>query len=529
MMSAQPERPADEAFDVIIVGAGLAGSLAAARLSTAGKTVLVLESGPDWNMGDLVSSQVWARRLKWGGPAVEVTGEHPYAHNFNAGWGFGGAALHHYGTWPRLQTEDFAVASRYGKGLDWPVDYAVLRPHYDKLQREVGLSGDAEAEVWRGPGDPYPMPPLKDFAQARIIKRGFDAMGLRTAPVPAAINSVDYEGRPACIYDGWCDAGCPLYALGGNPLVLWVPDAESAGAIFRAGATVTRIRRRGNGLVGGVDYVMDGATRTADAKLVIVAANPVQTPRLLLASAGEQASTGLANSSGLVGRYFMTHSLINQFALFDEPTEPHMGVTSATFISQDNYTKTARPGAFGSYQWLIAPAIKPNDLAGLAVGRPDLIGAGLDDFMKRAVKSAGLMVGMGEEMPDPDNRVELSEERDAFGMPRARVVHRFNDDAQALWSHMKAEGEAIMQAAGATETWASPMASAHMMGGTVMGTDPGKSVTDSFGQTHDLRNLFIAGSSLFPTSGASNPTFTIAALTDRTADHVLDNWDAITG
>lgn len=193
--------------DVVIVGSGASGSLLAAKLSQAGKKVLILEAGPELKMSYLYSSQIWARRLKWGGPATETGGKDPISVAFNQGWGSGGVAMHHYAVWLRLYIEDFEMKSRFGRGLKWPISYEELRPFYDQIQREVGISGDAKEEVWRPVGEPYPMPPLQIFNQGRIIEGGFKKLGLRTSPLPVAINSIEYNGRPACIYDGWCDAG----------------------------------------------------------------------------------------------------------------------------------------------------------------------------------------------------------------------------------------------------------------------------------------------------------------------------------
>ncbi|MEX6725490.1 GMC oxidoreductase [Parapedomonas caeni] len=519
-----PSAAPTDTVDVLIVGAGAAGSLLAARLAQAGKSVLVLEAGPPWNGGDLVSSHIWSRRLRWGGPGVATTGAQPIGFGYNAGWGVGGAALHHYGTWPRLKPADFTMHSRYGRGLDWPIGYDDLRPYYDTIQEEVGVSGDAEAEVWRPAGAPYPMPPLQSFKQSAVLARGFKAMGKRVAPAPMAITSTEYKGRPACMYDGWCDAGCPIMALA-NPQVLYLPQAEEAGARIVANAAVTRLLASRKDRVDGVEYrLADGTLVRQSARLVILAASVVGNPALLLNSASDLHPRGIGNATGLVGRYVMTHALVQIAGLFTEETEPHLGVIGAHQICHDDYDKQATPGAFGSRQWLIAPAIKPNDLAGLANVRADLVGPALDAFMRRAVRHAANMIGMNEEEPHRDNRVELTTDTNAWGVKGARLVHGFSEDARKLWQAMADEGMAIFKAAGATDAWHSPMNSAHLMGGTVMGTARDNSVTDSHGRVHDLQNLFIAGAGLFPTSGAANPTFTLHALAARSAERIIAHW-----
>ena len=518
------------AADVVIVGSGASGSVLAAKLAGAGKRVVILEAGPERRMSDLVSSQIWARRLKWGGAPVIEKGAQPIGHGFNAGWGTGGAALHHYGVWPRLHPEDFEVKSRYDRGLDWPIGYDDLRPFYDRIQTEVGMSGDAEAEIWRPPGAPYPMKPVPRFAQADVLARGFKALGMTVAPLPLAVTTENYRGRPACIWDGWCDAGCPTGALA-NPLAVYLPQALEAGAEIRHRAMVTRVLTDDKGTgARGVEYIDgDGARHTLRAAVVVLAAFAVQNPRILLNSVSARQPRGLANSSGLVGAYAMTHAAGGINGLFDEDTESFYGATGGQLINQDGYPKDGHGNdAFGSYQWLIARAVKPNDLLGFAVGRPDIYGAKLDDFMKRATRGFAAMTSVGEDLPVAENRVGLSTKKDAFGLPLAEVVHNAVPASLALWRRAVAEGRRLFKAAGAKQVWTGPIAPMHILGGTIMGNDPKASVTDSYGLTHDVGNLFIAGPGLFPTSGGVNPTFTVHALALRTADHMIEHWGALT-
>ncbi len=515
--------------DAIIVGAGAAGSLLAAKLAEGGKSVLVLEAGPAWKSEDLVSSQIWARRLRWGGPFIGSTGDNPIGVGFNSGWGLGGAALHHYGTWPRFMPEDFNVRSTHGKGLDWPIGYDDLRPYYDRIQEEVGMSGDAEAEVWRPEGAPYPLPPLANFAQARLVAKGFEALGMKTAPSPMAILSQPYKGRDACIYDGWCDAGCPTGALA-NPLVTYQPIARKAGATFETGVYVTRLLQGRNAReVSGVEYIdADGATQTAEADVTILAASPLSNPAILLNSKGDGWDAGAGNSSGLVGSYVMAHPIAPVFGFFDEEeTENYLGVSGAQFTNLDHYGKTSfGGGAFGSLQWQIGPAAKPNDLLGVAMARADLFGEELTQFMERAVHHLAIMFGFCESLPRRENRIELSDREGPGGTRLPQAVHGFAPEAVKLWEKACELGVRVMKAAGAADPWHNPLVSAHIMGGTVMGSDPKASVADSYGRCHDIPNLFVSGPGLFPTCGAMNPNFTNHALGLRSAEHMLENWPA---
>lgn len=508
--------------DAVIVGAGYAGSIMARELARAGKRVVVLESGPAWRSGDLISSQIWSRRLRGGIGPYRSGGQDPVGIGFNLGRGLGGAGIHHYAGWFRMHPEDFELRTRYGRHLDWPLSYEDLRPYYDRIQTDVGMSGDAAAEVWRPAGAPYPLPPLPRQRQAEVLKRGFDALGLRTAPTPSAILSRPYKGRPACDLGGWCDAGCSTGALG-NPLVTFIPQAQQAGATFLTGAHVTRVLMR-DGRASGVEYVDAGGRKTINAKLVVLAAFALETPRLLLSSA----AGGIANSSGLVGKYIQVHTLMSVFGLFGEPTDPARGPVGSQLLCQDMYDHDPAKGWFGGYQWLAATSKKPNDLIGLAGARMDLHGSSLDAFMRRASTSLAAMDCIGTGTVSEQNHLRLLDERDEYGVPICEVVHAYDDDARALYTAAEQQGQAIMRAAGAQEVWTGARATAHIMGGTVMGRDPRTSVVNQYGQTHDVENLFVSTPGVFPTGAAVNPTFTQVAWTLRSAEWLVRQWAEVT-
>ncbi len=522
-----------EKVDAVIAGAGASGSVYAAVLAKTGKKVVVLEQGPDWKLSDLISSDFWGRRIKTAGAPFLLEGRNPVGYSYQSGWGVGGAALHYFANFPRLLPNDFKVKSEHNRGLDWPISYQDLAPYFDKVARDVGVSGDARAEeIWRPAGAPYPMPPMKTFRNGDIWLKGFAAAGIRMVPAAVGMNSTDYKGRPACIYDGWCHVGCPTGALS-NPLVTYLADARKAGAEVRAWSTVTRVLTNAKGTrVTGVEYYDQKKQKQFQpASVVVLAAWSAQNPRILLNSANGAHPKGLANRSGLVGKYLMTHYSSGTWALFDENVENHMGTTGAQYMSYDRYGKTSHKGAFGSSFIVAGTAMKTSDLGGFANARLDLFGPELHAFMKRAARGLTRIGAFGEEMPNIENRVELALDKDEFGMPLGRIVHSYDQDVTAVWNANFEEGLKIANAAGAKEAWSARgnIPTIHLMGGTIMGTGAGNSVVNGYGQTHEIANLFVAGPGIFPTSGASNPTYTIFALSLRGAEQLAGKWKAVVG
>jgi choline dehydrogenase-like flavoprotein len=517
-----------EPVDVVIVGSGAAGSVFAAILAESGKSVVVLERGVARKLTDLYSSQIWSRRLKWGSPHVVEDGPDSIWYNYNAGQGFGGAALHHFGVWPRMHPEDFRERTLYGRSQDWPFEYAALRPFYDQVQRDVGISGDAIKEVWRPAADPYPLPPIPVTNHGRTIRRGFDALNIRTSPMPLAILTAPYNGRPQCLWDGWCEAGCPIGALA-NPLVTYLPRAIKAGARMVPHAHVTSIQTDKSGYVATTVKYFDqkGAEYVQPATAIVLCAFTVENSRILLNSASRHHPNGLSNKSGMLGRYLMSHPAVAISGLFADEMENYLGVSGGQLFSQDAFPKkTAPDGPFGSRQWEIALALKPNDMLGVAMSRPDIFGKALHGFMADATRHMGMMVGVCEDEPLRENRIGLSDQKDRYGIPLARITYKMSPEGKRLWQTAAAEGIRIFKAAGARDAWHSPPSGQHIMGGTIMGRDPQSSVLNEHAQCHDVKNLFVGGPSVFPTSSSVNSTFTAHAVAMKTARFIVDNWSA---
>src|SRR5258708_3720699 len=188
--------------------------------------------------------------------------------------------------------------------------------------------------------------------------------------------------------------------------------------------------------------------------------------------------------------------------------------TGAQFFSYDRYGKTSQKGAFGSSFIVVGSALKTSDLAGFANARPDLFGPELTSFMKRAARGLTRIGAFGEELPNIENRIELVSDKHEFGMPLAKIVHSFQQDAVALWNANFEEGLSVAKATGAKDVWSGRgnMPTVHLFGGTIMGTEAGESVTDSFGQAHGIGNLYVSGPAIFPTRGLPHARYKLIPL-----------------
>jgi choline dehydrogenase-like flavoprotein len=507
----------DGRVDVCIVGCGAAGSVLAKELAEAGWSVVVLEAG-EWlsTEEDLRQDEpTMLGRFDWDDRRW-VEGEEPLELGHRRdGRGVGGGTLHFGGVALRLWPEDFERRTRDGVGEDWPLGYADLEPHYDRVERELRLSGPLSMP-WGPRRGPYPQGPHEQTARDLLIAEGMAERGIESVPTPLAILTTQHEGRSPCMHYGYCQWGCKSRAKS-SMHVSYVPKAVMAGAEIRDRARATRIEAASDGRISGVVYVRDGVEHRQEADVVIVSAFCIETPRLLLHSASPRHPDGLANASGTVGRFLMAHIADSHIAFFDQPV--HMWSTApGTLLSQHHYGTQPDRAFTGGWSWMTASLFPGEFGKTLCRSGAGLWGERLLASLRRYPQVA-VLGSEGDCLPAEGNRVELSDEPDEFGVPRPKVTFDFGENERSMRRAINAEAKAILEAAGAQEVRISP-GNDHTMGGCRMGSDPTTSVVDANLKAHEHPNLFVCDASVFVTSGGAQPSQTIMALATRLAEHL---------
>jgi choline dehydrogenase-like flavoprotein len=520
----------DEEVDFCIVGVGSAGGVLVQRLARAGFSVVGFDAGPFWDTErDWVSDEAGSHKLYWS--QLRVTGgENPIALGANnSGRGVGGGSVHWASFAPRFHPSDFEVYSRDGVGADWPMSYWDLKPYYEMLEREMPVAGPAYYP-WGDPhGYPYGPHPMGGVGDALI--KGCTALGIGvSAGGPVAIASGAFGDRQHCIYRGFCIQGCKVGAKQ-STLVSHVPDAIKHGAEIRDNCMVARINLGKNGLASGVTYYphdesqKSGADqeRVQKARVVLVCGYAIETPRLLLNSACPGHENGLANSSGTVGRYLMVQAGNVVMGRFEQLVRMYKAPPAHALTEEFYETDPRRDFARGFAVQTVGPL--PIAFAKQMMVAKGAWGWGMRRVMMDYNHWAGFGL-LGELLPWPNNRVELADETDEYGLPVAKVTYNLGENDRKLIDFGRKKTEEIMWAAGAEEVVQEPRY-AHLIGGARMGSDPRESVVDKFGCTHDIPNLYCCDGSTFPTQGSANPGLTIQANAARIADHLIAERDLV--
>ncbi|MFA6973527.1 MAG: GMC family oxidoreductase [Parcubacteria group bacterium] len=505
---------------IVIVGLGAAGGVLFGKLAEAGFAVVGLEAGPFWDSDkDFVSDERAMEKTKWNDPRISL-GDNPLdLGGGTSGKGVGGGTVHYTMMALRLHPSDFRTFSQDGVGVDWPIGYADLEPFYTEIENNLPVSGpEPDKFPWGGRGKDYPMHAHRTACVDSKFAVGCEKLGIKTATCPLALITQPLVGRNACINRGFCEQGCKPKAKS-STLVNYIPRGIKAGGQVIDRSMVTKINLFAKNKVKSVVYIKDGKEFEVACDILILSSFAIETPRLLLANKSEYYPNGLANSSGVVGKYLMSHPDHLVLAVFDELLRPYHNPPAVT-LSEDFY-ETDEQRDFKRGYTLGPYTGRPISFAlGAIASNKKLWGKELRNFMHKYNFSFPMGI-MGECLPYAHNRVELSAEKDALGLPIPQVTFSLGENEKKMIRHGLDKSREIMRAAGAKDMHEFAVFT-HLIGTTRMGDDPQASVVDKNLKTHDLDNLYICGTSVFPTSGAVNPTLTVQALAARLANHLLE-------
>jgi choline dehydrogenase-like flavoprotein len=521
--------------DVLVVGAGAGGSVAARYLAEAGFSVLCLEQG-DWqNASDfpgeklefeLVSEAQWSpdpnvRRQPADYP-LEISSSPITPVMYNA---VGGSTIHFCAQWVRMRPQEFRLRSLDGIADDWPISYEELKPYYERIDQDMQISGMVGDPAYPA-GPPPLLPPLPIGPIGRKAAQGMNELGWHWWPAAHAIRSEAVGTLAGCERTGTCMWGCPKGAKSSTDTTMW-PAAMKHGAKVVTGARVREILVNGNGLARGAVYIdRKGQEQVQEADVVIVAGNGVGTARLLLLSASSRFPDGLANSSGLVGKRLMLHPYMSVLGIYEDELESWLGPWGTQLLSLQFADTDESRGFRRGAQWDVMPLGGPLFTLARYDDRPfdERWGPKVHDLVERTLGHA-FDWGIGiEDLPHESNTITLDPVlTDPDGIPAPKVTFTIDDEMRANLRFQLDRAKEAHEAAGAIDTIEADWSQWgwHLLGTARMGDDPATSVVDRWCQAHDVPNLYVLDGAVFPTSGPMAPTATISANSLRCVDHLI--------
>ena len=514
-------------YDVIIVGAGVAGGVYANCLAPYGLRILMLEKGKQFtrHRTDFVENEMAMWERTWPNQQYEVNGN-AFTGAPNFGQGVGGGSLVWTAVSLRFMAHDFRMRSLFGplagaNLADWPLDLTELTPFYEQAEQELGVSG--APMPWPGQRNKaYPFPAFDLYRSSERMRQGLDRLGMRCSHGPVAITSRNTTVRNACLHCGFCRSSCRIDAKFQADHVLISPLVKAGRVALRTNTEVLRITQNARANVAsGVEYIdtTTGARQQARGRLILVCNNPIETPRLFLNSANRFNPKGLGNGRDLVGRNLYAHIGVVGTGVVGDCLNTGIGYNMGNLVAMDKAYPQPGQGYVGGF------VLESLNGAGAGVLAVDpyrhLWGKALKDAMRNYDESL-FAVAFGEGVPVLSNRVRLSSKlKDNWGQPQGAIDYTWHDNDLKVYNAARQTMTDVFRAAGATTIGTNPDPfEAHLAGTMRMGLDEAASVVNPFGRVHGLENVYVGGASQFVTGSSVNPTLTVYALALRTARHL---------